>query len=420
MKTVGLIVEYNPLHNGHVYHFEKAKQASGAEASVAVMSGHFLQRGEPAVANKWARAEMALRMGADVVIELPAAYACQPAEWFAYGAVSLLEATGVVDSLVFGSEDGRIAPFEALADALYREPEAFQAALKLRLKQGASYPSAYAAAAAELLARRDPLAAAAPCPALELDQPNNSLGLHYMLALRRIASSIRPLTIARHKAGFHEAQASDERIASATAIRRIIEGPDGLAGIAPYVPSYTLDILRREQEAGRAPLNWEHFAGQLLTGIVTRSAAELSALHEMNEGIEHRIKRLLPELDLSSPRPVNRLLEALKTKRYTRTKLQRTLLSIVLNRQKHDFSPQKLAAGVTYLRVLGFSAKGQALLKDMQRKAAVPIVTKVARATSDYLALDLRATAVYTLGCRHSGARELHRDYYEPPLRIGT
>jgi predicted nucleotidyltransferase len=136
MKTVGLIVEYNPLHNGHSYHFHQSKKSSGADAAVAVMSGHFLQRGEPAMVDKWARAEMALRMGVDLVLELPVAFSTQPAEWFAFGAVSALDATGIVDCLCFGSESGDIRWLHAVADAVFEESAAFQALLQQELKAG--------------------------------------------------------------------------------------------------------------------------------------------------------------------------------------------------------------------------------------------------------------------------------------------
>ncbi|HZG78194.1 MAG TPA: nucleotidyltransferase family protein, partial [Paenibacillus sp.] len=141
--VVGVIVEYNPLHNGHAFHLAASKAAAGADAVVAVMSGHWLQRGEPALLNKWARAEAALLAGVDLVLELPVAYSAQPAEWFAYGAVSCLARTGVVDSFCFGSESGDIAELSALAERLAAEPEAFARLLRSQLKTGAPYPAAY-------------------------------------------------------------------------------------------------------------------------------------------------------------------------------------------------------------------------------------------------------------------------------------
>ncbi|WP_025688155.1 nucleotidyltransferase family protein, partial [Paenibacillus zanthoxyli] len=217
MPTVGIIAEYNPLHNGHVHHYNEAKRLSGASHSIVVMSGSFTQRGEPAMLSKRARTEMALRMGADLVIELPVAYAVQPAEWFAFGAVALLEATGVVSSLCFGSEAGSLAQLLPLAHFLSEESGLLQNELRRRLALGESFPAAYSAAAAQVWqesggAGSGPLPAAArpnvpaernagpddhsgtgSAPKLNGDSlaellrgPNNSLGLHYLIALRRL------------------------------------------------------------------------------------------------------------------------------------------------------------------------------------------------------------------------------------------
>jgi len=420
MRTVGIIVEYNPLHNGHVYHFRRAKETSGAEACVAVMSGHFLQRGEPAIVNKWARAEMALRMGADLVIELPVAYSSQPAEWFAYGAVALLESTGVVDSLVFGSEDGRIEPLLAMAEMLSEESDAFQIALKEELKKGGSYPSAYAAAASQLAEQGGP-----SDERLRLDLPNNSLGLHYLIALHRLGSSIQPMTVTRTKAGYHQEDISDERIASATAIRKLVFGSEGSGvsweDIAPYIPEYTLDILRRESAAGRGPLEWSRYSQPLLARLLSSSPEELSLHHEVTEGLEHRILQALQRFTGEGDAAgwsVEALLAELKTKRYTHTKLQRTLLRILLSHRKHELTREKLSAGPEYLRILGFSSKGRELLRLMKHKAKLPVLTKVGGERFADLDMDIRATGIYALGYQQAGSRDWFRDYFEAPIQI--
>jgi predicted nucleotidyltransferase len=421
MKTVGIIVEYNPLHNGHVHHFEASKQAAGAEACVAVMSGHFLQRGEPAVVNKWARAEMALHMGADVVIELPVDYACQPAEWFAYGAVRLLDATGVVDALCFGSEEGTLEPLSRLAGLLHREDGTFRSLLQEELKQGSSYPAAYAAAV-----RRFDADNGTEGLLTALDQPNTILGLHYMLALQRLQSSIVPLTVARREAGFHQADITGASIASATALRKLLfrtgwKSPDeaALREIAPYVPSYTLDILLREYAAGRGPLCWEHYAQPLFTQLLSRPEEELRQLHEVTEGLENRIKQSLAQLPTDTASPVESLLDLLKTKRYTRTKLQRMLLRILLGHSQQSLSRESLQAGPPCIRVLGFSSKGRSLLKRMRETASLPVLTRAAAAEDPtWLGMDIRASAVYSLGYRGLDPSQWQRDFTEPPLQL--
>ncbi|RAV19984.1 nucleotidyltransferase [Paenibacillus contaminans] len=419
MKTVGIVVEYNPLHYGHVYHYEQAKRIAGADAAIAVMSGHFLQRGEPALANKWARAEMALRMGADVVLELPVAFSSQPAEWFAYGAVSALNATGVADSLCFGSESGDIRLLERIAEHLHREPETFKQLLQLYLSKGLSYPAAYSSAADSFLRDHDRLAAEPEEGSLHdlLKQPNNTLGLHYLLALKRLNSPIVPLTVSRTKAGYHQQVPTDGQIASATAIRRILFEERRLDGIASFVPQATLDIMRREMEAGRAPIEWERYAQPLIHLLASRTEEELARISEVNEGLEHRLKQSLRLLPHGAERPVEALLDAMKTKRYTRTRLQRTLLRIFLGHGKAELSREKLLGGVPYLRVLGFTAKGRKLLAQMRKKATVPVVVKVTGIQSPFLDLDIRATAAYALGYDALAPEELHRDYYQAPLQ---
>jgi len=415
MRTVGLIVEYNPLHNGHVYHYQQARNISGADAVIAVMSGHFLQRGEPALVNKWARTEMALRMGADVVIELPVAYSSQPAEWFAYGAVSALQASGVVDSLIFGSESGDIQWLSRLAELLADEPELFQQLLAQRLKQGVSYPAAYSQAILDYAASHHPDILDDSLASLEdMAKPNDTLGLHYLIALRRMRSNITPYTVARTKAGYHDRDSSDPHIASATAIRRMLLEDGDLVAASPFVPPYTMNILRREAEAGRAPIHWELFKSQLFHSLFNRSAEELSALSEVTEGLENRMLRMLAQMQADWS--VDQYIELCKTKRYTRTKLQRTMTRILLGHHQDILSRDVLSRGVPYLRVLGFSRAGQALLKRMRRASTVPIITNVGKNVHPLLALDIRATHVYALAYRSYASQDILRDYYEPPI----
>ncbi|MFS0869767.1 nucleotidyltransferase [Paenibacillus xylanilyticus] len=409
MKAVGVIVEYNPLHNGHVYHLSKARRLSGADAVVAVMSGPFLQRGEPAIVGKRARTEMALHAGADLVIELPVAYAVQPAEWFAFGAVSLLHRTGVVDSLCFGSESGDLDSLQRIARVLAVEPAGLREDIARRLREGASYPAAYAGAAAALA----PGGVDADAAAALLGQPNNSLGLHYLIALERLGSAIQPLTTARTGAAYHEATPGPGAIASATAVRRLLMA-DGPQAAAPYVPAATLAILQREWQAKRAPVHWERFAQPLLHIAATHRAFELANIAEVTEGLEHRLIRTLAQL----PEPsVEALLNALKTRRYTRTKLQRMLTHVLLHHAKAELSAEQLAEGPGYLRVLGFSAQGQGLLKHMKTVSSLPVVLKPSNFTHNQLELDVQAQAAYALAYEQRDTRTMYSDYYEPPVR---
>lgn len=414
MRAVGIIVEYNPLHHGHVHHFREAKSKAGADAVVAVMSGHFLQRGEPAIVDKWARAEMALRIGVDLVLELPVAYSCQPAEWFAYGAVTALERTGVVDSVCFGSECGDIAVLDRIASLLADEPEPFRRRLRARLKEGASYPKAYASAAVEALG------AEAAAPELEalLGQPNNTLGLHYLIAMKRIGSRMTAMTIPRIKAGYHDPLPSDAAIASATAIRNLIETDGRLDAIRPFVPDTTFAVLQREFAAGRGPVTWERLAAPLFHALLTIPPERLAQFCEVEEGLEHRIRDALASCESDRELSVEHLLDRLKTKRYTRTKLQRMLTRILLGHEREWLSRERLQAGTPYLRVLGFTETGRALLRRMKQTAAVPVLVRVDREAPPLLQLDVRASGVYSLAYRSPRAGDALRDYRQAPIRL--
>jgi len=412
MRTVGIVVEYNPFHNGHLYHVQQSRKITGADAVVAVMSGHFLQRGEPALLDKWTRAEMALRGGCDLVLELPVAYSTQSAEWFARGAIATLDASGVVDAVCFGSESGAIAPFRAAAEALREEPAAFKRLLGERLDEGMPFPAAYESALTAHMAQ-------AGAPSLAVAQPNNSLGLHYALSLKRIGSSIEPYTIRREKSGYNDTSPSDDAIASATAIRKLLFESGDLSAAQAYVPRSTLALMERELAAGRAAVDWRSFDRPLLHAILTKTPEQLAAVHEMTEGLEHRLLNTIRGLDSFRFDP---LIEALKTKRYTRTKLQRALLAVLLGHSKEQLAPARLAEGPGYIRVLGFTPAGQALLKRMRTASEWPVLMSAAGTPKGLpmLELDVRATSVYTLAREpQATSRRLFRDFYEQPLRIG-
>lgn len=405
-----MIVEYNPLHNGHIHHWEESLRITGAQRTVAVMSGPFLQRGEPAITDKWSRTEMALAMGVDLVLELPVAYAVQPAEWFARGAVALLHATGIVDALCFGSESGDIARC-ALARVLAAEPAELKAGIAQRLSSGTSYPAAYAGAAAALAAEGADGAALAAL----MQQPNNTLGLHYLIALERLGSTIKPFTVTRTGSGYHEAVApADGIIASATAIRRLLldGGPEAAS---PYIPAATLEILRREWQAERAPLHWETFSQPLLNALITRSPQQLAELHEVTEGLEHRLRQSLYTL----PQPsVEALLTAIKTRRYTRTKLQRMCAHILLNHAKADMTPAELAKGPGYIRVLGFNRAGRELLARMKQTATLPVWVKLSAGSHPHLDWDTAAAAIHAAGMPRPAIRGMYADYLRPPIMV--
>ncbi|WP_139492873.1 nucleotidyltransferase [Brevibacillus dissolubilis] len=405
MKTVGLVVEYNPLHNGHRYHYEAAKEATGADACVIVMSGNFLQRGEPALVSKWARAEMALRLGVDLVIELPVPYATATAELFALGAVSIMDRLGVVDAVCFGSESGDIEWMRPLARVLADEPPAFAEALREGLSEGLPYPSAYARAAGHYMQ-------AAGYGTVPIDQPNNILGLNYLIALERLGSRMEAATIKRQKAEYHQETITDARIASATALRKLLfEDRAPLGELASYVPKTTLDVLKQEFAAGYGPMSWDAFRQPLFHRLLTMSPAELAGYHEVEEGIEHRIMQAV-----KSASSVQEIIAMAKTKRFTWNRLQRMLLSVLLDLTKSKMQAFDLKSGAPYARVLGFSDRGRELLHLAKTKSTIPLYTNVRDGLHPMLDVDIRANAVYRLAQPQTGDRPFTEEYRSRPL----
>lgn len=382
MRTVGVIVEYNPFHNGHLFHLQQAKKATSAQAVVAVMSGNFLQRGEPALIDKWTRAEMALCGGADLVLELPVLYACQPAQWFAYGAVAMLEATGVVDTLCFGSEGGELDWMLQPAATLAQEPQLFSDTLHHYLKQGWPYPKAYSRT----------LQLFHPGIHPELTKPNNILGLSYLAALHKLNSRITPYTIRREKAGYHQAEPSDSHIASATTIRKAWLESGDIRAIEPFVPATSYHLLETRVKKGIPPITWESFHQALFAKLISKPTKQLGEYHGVEEGLEYRLKQQLPQAVT-----VHDYIAAVKTKRYTWNRLQRILTAILLELHKTDVHPQQMAEGPAYLRVLGFTERGRKLLKAMKQTSKLPVVTRIKQTYPTMLEWDIRAAKMYSL-----------------------
>lgn len=397
MRTVGIIVEYNPLHNGHLYHLQQAKLAAQADAVIAVMSGDFLQRGEPAIVSKWARTEMALHAGVDLVIELPSRFATSAAERFAHGAIRTLEATGIVDHLCFGSEHGDIAPFLTLAEQIEIESTAFKEKLSAQLQLGLSYPTAYANAI-QIICRTEQLQ-------FDATQPNNTLGLFYVLALRRMHSSIQPLTIQRIASAYSDQTPNHPSIASATALRNAIL--HNTHAIDNYVPASTLRILQREFASECGPITWDTLYPTLIHQLATLTSQQLKEIDDVQEGLENRLKQTMYALDVSS---YSNLIETLSTKRYTRTHLQRVLTNVLLHR--------KSVANQPYIRVLGFTAKGQQLLKKMRRTAKAPLISRVTQSHFQLLEEDLKASYVHTLGYPAPTREQLRRELMQRPITL--
>lgn len=341
MKIAGIVAEYNPFHNGHALHIERTRaKGGGCEAThvVAVMTGNYMQRGEPALLPKRYRAAMALAGGADLVIELPLPWALGSAEQFAEGAVSLFTALGCVDAVSFGSECGNAAALTAAAEKM--ESPRFQSLTRYHMESGIPYPKARQNALRELSGAAADL----------LDSPNNTLGIEYIRALRRQENPAAVFTVARHGAA-HESMAPMGTIASAAYLRSLVaEGRPMNA--APYLPGTSLKLLNTALEEGYAPASATAAERALLFRLRSMTKEEMARLPGVSEGLENRLYSAVREAT-----GLEDLLESLKTKRYPRTRLQRLVWSAYAG-----LTAQPEAAAPPYVRVLAINEKGQEIL----------------------------------------------------------
>lgn len=400
MKAVGLIVEYNPFHNGHLYHVRQSKQQNDADVVIAVMSGSFLQRGEPAIVNKWSRAAMALHNGVDIVIELPYIYSTQHAEHFASGAVSLLESIKC-DSFCFGSEKGRISSFVQLYEIMSQQEEALNEQIRHYCKQGNSYPRAFSLALHSLDIQIE--------NAIDLSMPNNILGFQYVRTTLANNYQIKPSLINRVAAHYHDASLPDGHIASATSIRRALlnqsyEGPP----IQSFMPIYSADELTQYMEKNNVLHSWELYWPFLQYTLLSHSAEQLEAIYEVEEGIQYRLK----EAALSS-QSFEQFMTKVKTKRYTYTRIQRICVHILNNVSKKQM--KRLMQKPSYLRILGFTEAGRQYLNEKKKLVELPIISKPGSFSDEALSLDIHASTIHSLVLPPEQRLEaLQREYKQP------
>ncbi|MFC4404681.1 nucleotidyltransferase [Gracilibacillus xinjiangensis] len=375
MQGCGLIVEYNPFHNGHKYHLNQSRIISGADCMIAVMSGNFLQRGEPAVIDKHHRAKLAVTQGVDLVIELPYYYAVQHSELFAEGAIKLLSALKA-NYICFGSEHGEINGFHEMIKLLRSNQTEYETQLKLSLHQGNSYPKAHEIAWRQIGGEH---------LSIDYTKPNNILGTQYLLKILQIDSLIQPLTIKRQQNNYHD-QAISTPFASATSIRKELLSDHPLRKIEDSVPSETLDILNKYKSNYGCWHDWEQYFPFLHYRILTMHPDELKQIHGMKEGLENRLIRSMT--DASS---FEQFMTNVKTKRYTWTSLQRVLTNILTNTTKSEIEI-KLSSPPP-LRILAMSQIGKRYLNHLKEYDPI-FYTSNKKPYPDY-GLDNRVTSAY-------------------------
>ena len=397
MKVTGIIAEYDPFHNGHSYHIKKAREMTGADAIVVVMSGHFTQRGMPAFFSRDARVRMAVDSGADLVIELPYIYACNSSHEFARGAAGILNGIGCVDALVFGAETDDMDTLGKAARAAAGTDDRSSAYIKEEMKNGVSYPEALTRSVEKIYGAQT---------AAVLREPNNLLGIEYMKALRELGSGIKPFIVGRRSAAHGESlemlheRKQEQRIASGTAVRKAVYA-GGARAAEMLVPDTSFSIISGyERSSGFSFTEYrdkikKNMFELLKYKIITSDESELAEVYGVAEGLENRLKSCI-----SGAEDIDGLIDSVKSKRYTRARISRTLMHLLINLRTTDFETLR----ETYCaRVLGFSPTGGKLLRLMSESSAIPVFSNLSRLdkrspeAARVLKYDMRASDVYAL-----------------------
>lgn len=395
LKSVGIIAEYNPFHNGHKYHLEQALTESGADVCVSVISGNFTQRGEIALLDKWTRAEMAVRNGVNLVVEMPAVFACGNAGYFAEAGVEILEALGT-NFICFGSESGNTEELSRIAREMESAGPNLEKEIKDAVKGGLAYPRARSRAVSKLLGDK---------AASVIESPNNILAVEYLKHMK----NARPLAVKRRGAGYHDTDIQEE-MASATAVRQMLhKGKD----ISRAVPDISREIL--EQNMGGFTSS-DLLTPLIILKVLQTSAEELNSIFGAGEGLGNIMKNRLRYW-----KTYEDIIADLKSKRYTRTRIERVLVHTLLGIKRED-----ILSASKYIRVLAFDEKGSKYLKQIKKseECPLPIITNINKDWGTFpeahatLEKDILAADIYNLAC----GRDLyaHSEYVKKPFTFKT
>lgn len=396
MRVLGVVAEYNPFHNGHFYHLEAAKKSIQSDHTIVVMSPNFVQRGAPAIIDKWTRTEMALLSGVDMVIELPTPYAIASAEFFSNASVSLLHHTGIVDVINFGSESNNIGLLGQIAHILTHEPNEFKYLLKDYLDAGISFPNARAKALIDYSRTIPDISHLTTEIEQIIQTPNNILGIEYLKALEKLNSTIIPSTLQRKGSHYHSPEITGTT-SSATAIRNEIKKGQWKA-IGGVMPQSSYDLLHNSIGPSRKYVSYEDLSPFLCYRLLFSSPTDLRNIVGVNEGMENRILNAF-----GTTQAIEDITLAIKSKRFTQTALQRMLLNIVLQIKKEDFCEFQDHGGPQYIRILGFRKSSAHLLTHLKAKATLPLVMNLKKDYSSLsplgkkmLDIEIRSTNIYS------------------------
>lgn len=395
MRSCGIVAEYNPFHNGHQYQISEARKASSAEVMIVAMSGNFLQRGEPAIIDKWKRAEAALNAGADLVVELPIAFSVQPADYFAKGSIALLQELGCT-ALSFGSESGTGAEFHTFAQQWLKNEAAIETAFQTLKNNGSTYASQMQAAVKSVVGDSQ----------LDLAAPNTILGLAYAKENVRCGTPMELFPVKRVGAGYNEQQLREDTFQSATALRRALLDVDNalqMQDIQRAVPKHSYQLIKDGQL-----IQWESFWHLLKYQITVRTEEQLRRIYQMKEGIEHRLKE-----KVGHAQSFSHFVELVKSKRYPWVRLQRLFVYVLL--QITDEEMMTALRQPKAIRILGFTTVGQQYLSEMKKDVSIPIISRLNQKNKALWELDIRAGKIYSLA---SDRQEAEQDFQRLPIMV--
>jgi predicted nucleotidyltransferase len=377
MTAAGIIAEYNPFHNGHEYHIRRTREETGADFIVVAMSGNFVQRGAPALVDKYRRTRSALLAGADIVLQIPPSYSLASAEGFAEGAVSLLMSTGVVQYLSFGTEAGTLNDISKIARVLADEPSDFKKSLQKHLKSGIPFPNARSRALIEC------------CPEMNgitelTSSPNNILAIEYLKSLIRLRSTIKPVTIRRFGAGYNDPYIPGQSGISAKAIREAVSYGSYNDSIAEYMPGESFESIREAIEKKQV-LTEDDFSEMIIYKLIMERQQRYTKYLDVSDDLSDRIVNNLDKYTGFSD-----FCNLIKTKDKTYTRVSRALFHILLGIKDKAEDSREYTGQCPYIRILGFRKNAESLVSDMKSSASVPIITGYTDAEKNLYSEQLR------------------------------
>lgn len=382
MKITGLITEYNPFHLGHEFHINSSKQKTNCDYTICIMSGNFVQRGIPAIVDKWSRTKMALLGGVDLVLELPTIYSVSSAEYFAFGAISTLNSLNIVDNICFGSECGDVATLKKIAEILVNEPLEFKKDLKEQLNLGLSFPKARSIAIEKYIKNSNIF----NIDNIKhiLNSPNNILAIEYCKSLFKLKSNINPITITRQGSSYNDDNLNQYNFSSASSIRKAIT-EKSLKSCINVIPKYTYEILENSKISDLDRMFF-YVKYKLLS-----NPQFLSNIPDANEGLGNKILN-----NIGNFNNFDEFIMSCKSKRYSYTRISRVLCQCFLSLTKEDILLSK--SKPQYIRVLGLNKNGAKILKEIKKNSKIKIVNKISSKNTDpMLSIDIKATNLYSL-----------------------